>query len=67
MAKEKMKARLSVGTLVTLFGIALCYWDFYTNNHIQGSSLGFLGECLMWSGSLYGCKSYIDYKTNKNQ
>jgi len=60
-----MKRKSTMAVIVTLAGIILCYWDFYSNNHIQATSLSFLGECFLWSGSLYGCKLYIDYKLKK--
>lgn len=59
-----MKANIVMGVLVTLSGIILCYIDFLINNEVKSSSLGFLGECLLWSGSIFGCKTYIDYKLN---
>lgn len=57
-----MKSQIVMGVVVTLSGIILCYIDFLINNEVKSSSLGFLGECLLWSGSVFGCKSYIDYQ-----
>lgn len=56
--------RIGMAALVTVAGLLLCYLDFFINGVVSASSLGFLGECLMWSGSVYGAKAYIDYKLN---
>lgn len=56
------KVKVFTATFVTLLGCGLCYIDYFINGSIQESSLGYLGESLLWSGSIFGCKLYIDYK-----
>lgn len=54
--------------LAALFsGIAMCFCSFFLSeaHEIADSALFYLGEMLVYAGSLLGVKNYIDYKIGK--
>lgn len=55
------------GIIVALSGVALCFWDFARNNTVGDPALMYLGEVLVWGGSLLGVNGYINYKINKRK
>lgn len=57
-----------ISALISLLsGIVLCFFSFFlSGDHtLDTSVLWYLGEMLVYAGSLLGIKDYIDYKVNK--
>lgn len=50
-----------------LSGIVLVFCAFFTspNGEISNSVLWYVGEALLYGGSVFGIKNYIDYKIKK--
>lgn len=59
-----------VSALLSLIsGIVLCFLSFFLSedHSIDNTVLWYLGEMLVYAGSILGLKSYIDYKINENK
>ena len=57
-----------LSALVSLLsGITLCFLSFFLSpeHSIDNSVLFYLGEMLVYAGSILGLKSYIDFKIRK--
>lgn len=62
------KPKYLLASLLVLSGVVLSYISFYTPpvGEVDGSVLGYFGECLIWAGSMFGMKEYVNYKLNNN-
>ena len=61
------KEDIAVVTAVVLLlsGIVLCFISFFSppvKGEISDSVLWYLGQSLVYAGSVFGFKNYIDYK-----
>lgn len=63
---DNLNAVIAVCTLV--LGWLLTYIDYFLSEYegIHQSILWVLGQALTFSGALLGIKSYVDYRTQKN-
>lgn len=49
-------------------GVVLCFISFFSppvKGEISDSALWYLGQSLIYAGSVFGLKNYIDYKAKK--
>lgn len=48
-------------------GIVLCYISFFTSedNDIADGVLWYMGQTLLWAGSIFGLTAYIDMRIDK--
>lgn len=62
--KKKIEAKTALAVLLVISGIVMCFLSFYTDpvGEVSGSVLGYLGECLVWAGSVFGIVEYVNYK-----
>ena len=65
MNKENVSLTSALLSLVS--GIALCFLSFFlSQDHaIDNSVLFYLGEMLVYAGSVLGLKEYVDYRMKK--
>lgn len=66
MLREQIQMGLAVMLIVS--GIILCYAAFFRSQEgvISDSVLAYMGECLIWSGSMFGMKSYVDFRLHRH-
>lgn len=64
--KQEAKENISVITAVVLLasGIVLSFLSFFlsVDNEIDDSVLWYFAQTLIYSGSIFGVKEYIDYR-----
>lgn len=55
--------------LALIFGLVLCGFGFYVNpmGVIHDSVLWLLGQCLFYSGAIFGIKAYVKNVISKNK
>lgn len=55
-------------TASLLSGIGMCFLAFFLSetHHIDVNALWYFGECLVYAGSIFGIKEYIDFKFGSN-
>ena len=65
MNKETASVVSALALIVS--GIILVFCAFFrsTDGEISDSVLWYVGEALLYAGSVFGIKSYIDYKLQK--
>lgn len=63
--KEIIQYAAAVFLLVS--GVLLCYLSFFTCpiGVVSDSVLWYLGQCLMFAGSVFGITSYVNYQIEK--
>jgi hypothetical protein len=49
--------------------VVISYLSFFTPpvGEVSDSVLGYLGECLIWAGSMFGMTEYVNYKLKDNE
>ena len=65
---EKKEAIAYLSAVVTLLsGIACCVLSLYIEpeGEIHASVLMYAGQCLVFAASIFGVKSYIDYRISE--
>ena len=64
---NKESASIISALALILSGIILVFCAFFRSpdGSISDSVLWYVGEALLYAGSVFGIKSYIDYKLNK--
>ena len=64
----KKSSKYYLAVLLVMSGVVLSYISFFTppRGEVSDSVLGYLGECLIWAGSMFGMTEYVDYKV-KNE
>ena len=58
----------SIGlSFLVISGVVMSYLSFFTPpvGEVSDSVLGYLGECLIWAGSMFGMTEYVNYKIRK--
>lgn len=55
----------TVATITALSGLAMCWYSKVTSGTIEGNDLGYLGECLAWSGAIFGIGIYAKVKISQ--
>lgn len=64
--KQEVKENISVITAVVLLtsGVVLSFLSFFLSveNQIDDSVLWYFAQTLIYSGSIFGVKEYIDYR-----
>jgi len=68
--KQEVKENISVITAVVLLtsGIVLSFISFFlsVDNQISDSVLWYFAQTLVYSGSIFGVKEYIDFRIRSN-
>lgn len=61
------KPKYALAIFLVLSGVVMSYISFFTPpvGEVSDSVLGYLGECLIWAGSMFGMTEYVNYKTRK--
>ena len=56
-----------LAALLVVSGVVMSFLSFYTPpvGEVADSVLGYLGECLIWAGSMFGMTEYVKYKIRK--
>ena len=64
---NKESASIISALALIISGIVLVFCAFFrsSNGSISDSVLWYVGEALLYAGSVFGIKSYIDYKLKK--
>lgn len=59
------KPKYMLASFLVVSGVVLSYISFFTPpvGEISNSVLGYLGECLIWAGSMFGMTEYVNFKT----
>lgn len=61
------KAKNISAVLLVLSGIVMCFCGFFAEpvGEIHETALAYLGECLIWAGSMFGMTEYVRHQINK--
>lgn len=65
---NKQDAAVVSAMLMILSGIVLVFCAFFMSEdgEISTSVLWYIGEALLYAGSVFGLKQYVDYKMKRN-
>lgn len=61
------KAKNVSAVLLVVSGIIMCFCGFFAEpiGEIDETVLAYLGECLIWAGSMFGMTEYVRHQINK--
>lgn len=67
MDKHMKRPKYILATSLVISGVVMSYLSFFTPpvGEVSDSVLGYLGECLIWAGSMFGMTEYVNYKIRK--
>lgn len=69
MLKEiKQDIAIASACFMLLSGVVLCFLAFFLNvsEHVQDNALWYSGQTMVYAGSVFGLKAYVDGKLKQN-